>query len=200
MKRAIAYRLRRCPIATLHVNPTVPGKPVIARQENWLADEVRLHEPAVRGYLRRQFPSVEADDVVQESYLRLLKFQAGGKIASAKAYFFSVARNTARRFLRRRRQIFSESPVNSLPELRVLDGGPDAAELANARQRIELVAAAVDRLPARCRAILRCAIVDGLSTAEIAARLALSEATVRVQLARGVKKCADYLRARGEIE
>lgn len=153
----------------------------------------------MRGYLRHQFPGVDPDDVVQESYLKLLKHEAGGKIVSAKAYFFSVARNTAIKIFRRRR-IFSTVPVNELPDWRVLDGGPDAVEIVNTSQRLELVADAVDRLPTRCREVVQLAIVDGLSTADISARLGISENTVRVQMARGIKKCSDYLRERGEVK
>ena len=46
---------------------------------------------------------------------------------------------------------------------------------------------------------MRLALVDGLGAIAIAEKLALSENTVRVQLARGIRKCADYLRALGEI-
>ena len=164
----------------------------------WLAEEIQPHEASVRGYLRHQFPGVDADDVVQESYRKLLQHKAGSKIASAKAYFFTVARNTALNVFRRRR-IFSAVPVNELPEWRVMDGAPNAFETVNRRQRLELVADAVDQLPARCREVVRHALVDGLSTAEIAARLELSENTVRVQMARGIRKCSNYLRERGEV-
>jgi DNA-directed RNA polymerase specialized sigma24 family protein len=42
------------------------------------------------------------------------------------------------------------------------------------------------------------ALVDGLGAIAIAEKLALSENTVRVQLARGIRKCGDYLREKGE--
>lgn len=57
-------------------------------QARWLTEKVRPHESALRGYLRRQFPSIETDDVVQESYLKLLKAKASGQVSSIKAYFF----------------------------------------------------------------------------------------------------------------
>src|SRR5687768_2508148 len=135
--------------------PRVPPSPSVrdsacgAHKAQWLANEVRPHEPALRGYLRHQFPSVDADEVVQESYLKLLKAQTAENIESAKAYFFSVARNTALKVFRRRQKLFSPIPVNELPEWRVMEGGPDAAEAADANHRLELVAAAVDRLPPR---------------------------------------------------
>ncbi|MDO8543042.1 MAG: sigma-70 family RNA polymerase sigma factor [Opitutaceae bacterium] len=175
-------------------SPSVHDSACATAKAQWLADEVQPHEPALRGYLRHQFPSVDADDVVQESYLKMLKAQTAGKIESAKAYFFSVARNTALKVFRRRKRFLSPIPVNELPEWRVIDGGPDAADVANASQRLELVATAVDQLPPRCRAILRLAIVHGRSTAEIAKELALSPATVRVQMARGIARCASFIR------
>lgn len=170
------------------------GSPALSLSK-WFEEEVQPHEPALRGYLRRQFPAVEADDVVQESYLKL--WRAGAKVHSAKAYFFSIARNTALTFFRRRR-IFSEVPASELPEWRVADGAPDAAAAAEAQERLALAVAALDCLPARCREICVLAAIEQLSPAEIAARLKLAESTVYVQLARGVKQCAHYLRAQEE--
>lgn len=169
-----------------------------AEQARWLTEHVQPHEVALRGYLRSRFPSVDADDVVQESYLKLLTARTAGKVAATKAYFFSVARNTALTLLRRR-QIYSPIPVNELPDWRVLQSGADAAETANTHLQLELVAAAIARLPARCGEIVTLAALDGLTSAEIAVRLGLVPATVRVQLARGVEKIAAYLRARREL-
>lgn len=166
----------------------------------WFAEEVQPHEAALRSYLHHRFPTVDPDDVVQESYLKLLEIQGRGKIAKAKSYLFSVAKHTALRVFHRREQLYATVPVNKLPDWQLLDNGLDAAETANSRQRLGLVAEAIDRLPSRCRAILRLAVVDGLSAIEIAARLGLSENTVRVQLARGIRKCSDYLRERGEAK
>jgi RNA polymerase sigma factor (sigma-70 family) len=161
----------------------------------WFAEEVQPHEAALRGYLHQQFPSVEADDVVQESYLKLWRGRA--KVESAKAYFFTIARNTALTLFRRRR-IFSDVPVSELPEWRTADATPDAATVLDAQQRLELAVEALDRLPARCREICVLAALERMSVVEIAVRLGLAESTVYVQLARGVKQCAHYLRERGE--
>lgn len=163
----------------------------------WFMKEVHPHEAAVRGYLRNRFPGVDVDDVVQESYLKLLRAKAAGKIASAKAYLFAVARNTAVT-LGRRQTIYSATPLNELPDLRVLDGGPDAANAADASQRLALMRDAINQLPPRCRDVMRLAVLRGMGNAEIAAELGLSENTVRVHLGRAIKKCADFLRERGE--
>ena len=164
----------------------------------WFAEEVRPHEAAVRGYLRNRFPSVDADDVLQEAYLQLLRAPAAGKIASAKAYFFTIARNTARRVFRRNR-IFSPIGVNELPDSCLLEHGVGGGDVADHRHRHALVIEALDRLPPRCREVVELAALHGSRPAEIAAKLGIAENTVRVQLARGVKACSDYMRRKGEF-
>lgn len=162
-----------------------------------LADEVSQHDTALRCYVRSKFPTLDADDVVQESYLRLLRTHTSRQIASTKAYLFTIARNTALTLFHRRR-IYSDTPVNELPDWRVLDGGADAAQACAAQERIELMTQAIAQLPDRCRAVMQLAVLRGCSNTVIAQSLGLSENTVRVQLSRGIRKCADYLRERGE--
>lgn len=168
-----------------------------SEQERWLTDELKPHEVALRGYLVNSFPSVDADDVIQESYVKLLKARALGRITSVKAYFFSTARNTAITLFKRAK-LYSETEVSELPPCRVLDTAPTPADVADSGHRLEMLVKALDQLPARCRDVMRLASLDGLSNEEIALKLKMSENTVRVHLARGIKKCADYLREQGE--
>jgi len=164
----------------------------------WFEEEVQPHDAALRSYLRSHFPSVEADDVIQESYLRLLKVRARGGVNSAKAYVFTIAKNMALAVFRRRKFI-SDVPVNKLPDWRILDQNPDAAAIANTRQQFTLAEEAIEQLPPRCRDVVRLAAFERLSAKDIAQQLGIAESTVYVQLARGFKKCTAYLRERGEL-
>ena len=177
--------------------PTTTAPSASADQARWLAEEIQPHEAALRGYLRSKFPSIETDDVVQESYLKILKSHTSERVASAKAFFFAVARNTAINIFRRR-QFYAETAVNELPPWRVLDGGHDAAESANTQFQFELAIEAIATLPNRCREVVTLIVVDRLGYAEIASRLGLSEATVRGQTAKGIERIADYIREKGE--
>jgi RNA polymerase sigma-70 factor (ECF subfamily) len=159
----------------------------------WFSEKLRPHEPALRGYLRSRFPSLDADDVLQESYLKLLRAGARTPIACTRAYLFAIARNTALTLFRRAR-LFSPTPINELPNSLVLEDAADAAAITQRHQQLDLVAAAIAGLPGRCRAIVTLAVVDGLTHNEIAARLGLAPATVRVQVARGVRRIAEHLR------
>lgn len=162
----------------------------------WFHDEVAPHEPMLRAYLHKLFPSLgDIDDVVQEAHLRLLKAREKGRIESAKAYLFAVARNVATGVFRRKR-VVGEVPVNEAACGGVLEP-IDVGETVSLQQEIRLVVEAIDALPGRCREIVVLRLLHDLSYHEIAERLHLSEATVRVQVARGLKKCACFLRERG---
>jgi RNA polymerase sigma-70 factor (ECF subfamily) len=170
-----------------------------SEQSRWFAEEVQPHEPALRAYLRRRFPgTAEVDDLVQESYLRMLRARKMGPIASAKAYLFTTARNLAFALFRRP-PIFSTIPVTDLPASRIIQEGADVSEQVSTTQEIALLLEAIDALPNRCREIFILRKLHGLSQKEIAAQLTLSEQTVQVQVARGAKKCAHFLRLRGVI-
>lgn len=163
----------------------------------WFAEEVQPLTDSARGFVRRRFPSLDVDDVLQESFIHLLKAKAKGRVDSTKAYFFTICRNTAIRFLRRPKH-YSEIPLVESPGLRVYAEGPDAADSADVQLRQELMIEAISRLPNRCQAILRRAYFEGKSHEEIAAELGLAVNTVRAQIGFGIKKCAEFLRTKGE--
>ena len=165
--------------------------------QNWVIDHFGPHETEIRGYLQARFPAIDTDDVIQESYLKLLKLRAAEKIESARSYFFSVARNTAFSLFRRQR-IYSDVPVSELPPSLLATNDSDASEPIYSRQRLELVITAIDRLPARCRDVMRLCVLEGRPTATIARELGMAESTVRVQIVRGVQRCREFMDAAGE--
>jgi len=143
------------------------------------------------------FPSLlDVDDLVQESYARLIKAKRIGPIAYARAFLFATARNAALDLFRRRR-IVSIEPMPDLSELNVVEDAPDAAEAACKQQELDLLAEAVRRLPERCRQVMTLRLLYSLSQKEIAERLSISEHTVKAQLAKGVRRCADFFEEHG---
>jgi RNA polymerase sigma-70 factor (ECF subfamily) len=170
---------------------------VSTEQSQWFKEEVHPHEPALRAWLHRRYPSLsDVDDVVQESYLRLLWARQQGPISSAKAYLYAIARNAALGIFRKRKLISPES-VDNLEGSCISNGAGDVVEIVSSHQEFALALDAIEGLPPRCREIVVLRAVNGLSHREIAQKLGLSEQTVRVQVARGMKKCAEFLRQRG---
>lgn len=166
-------------------------------KSQWFAEEVHPHESSLRAYLRGSFPAVrDLDDIVQESYLRIWTARATQPIRSGKAFLFRVARNLALDFVRRRKN----SPVDTVQDLSAfpaIEEGPSAAEAACTNQELAILAEAIDSLPGRCREIVVLRKLRGISQKEIAAQLGISEQTVQVQAARGIRRCEKFLRQRG---
>lgn len=170
-------------------------------EQRWFAAEVLPHESALRAWLRHHHPALrdELDDIVQESYLRLLRAKAAGPVHCPKTYLFGIARHVALALHREHRKI-SFTPVNDLPEADTMSADGDVVAMVTHNQELALTAEAIKRLPDRCREIVTLHTVDGLSYRDIAARLGLAEETVRVQMARAVKKCIAFLRERSGAE
>jgi RNA polymerase sigma factor (sigma-70 family) len=166
-------------------------------QVRWFAEEVLPHERDLRAYLARNVHgAAEVDDVVQESFLRVLRAQESGRIDNARAYLFRTARNAIFAVFRRPK-VFSSVSVTESDASRIVEDGPDTAERVSTAEEIALLLDAIDSLPARCRAVFILRKLQGVSQKDIAARLGISECTVQVQVARGARKCAEYFQRRG---
>lgn len=163
----------------------------------WFTDEVQPHDAALRSYVRSAFPTVrDVDDVVQESYLRIWRSRATEPIRCVRAFLFTVARNVALKCVGRQR-VSREIIVGDLAELGIVAEGHDAAETAARNETFLLLIEALATLPPRCREITVLRKLKGVPQKEIAARLDIAEKTVEEQVARGVKRCEDYLRKCG---
>jgi RNA polymerase sigma factor (sigma-70 family) len=171
--------------------------PLPDQQGTWFAKEVQPHGPLLRSYLRQSFPAVrDVDDMVQESFLRIWKAHLSKPIQSTRAFLFKVARHLALDFVRRQR-VSPIDPVRDLSTLDVIEESRDASALADTREKIRVLADAVALLPARCREIIILRKFQNLSQKEVAVLLGISERTVEVQVARGVKRCESHLRRWG---
>ena len=172
--------------------PALPPNPA-----RWFAEEVEPHEFRLRAWLAGRFPQLrDVDDVVQDTYVRLFRARRQGAIRSVQAFLFTAARNAALDIFRRQK-VCTADTLDDWTGLTVLEERPDAAETAAAKQEIEILTEAIRRLPHRCRQVFTLRKIYGVSQREVAARLGISEHTVEVQMGKGARRCADYLRAQG---
>jgi len=151
------------------------------------ANNRRLYRLA-RGILRNDH---EAEDVVQETYVRAFTHLADFRGASSLATWLSrIAMNEALGRLRRQRPSVE---LNTLPEGSVeaeiipfpLTPAADDPEKSMARREIQtVVEAAIDELPELFRLVFIARIVEGMSVEETADTLELRPETVKTRLHR----------------
>ena len=155
------------------------------------------HEPKLRAWLRGRFPCVtDADDLVQEAYVRLMQAHATGPIACPRAFLFVTARNLALNQLRHRR-IERPEGATEIDALAVADERAGIPEALAQTEDFQILVRAIQSLPERCRQIVTLRKIYGLSQQEVAARLGISEHTVEAQGGIGLRKCIEFFRRHG---
>lgn len=144
-----------------------------------LSDMLRKARAAV---LRRGVPYDDADDLVQEAFLRLEGYERAHAVQSKEAFLVSTAVNlTIDRARRQRRSPFDDTSRNldTVPEDKA---GPD--EILSARARLRRLEDGMAQLPERTRRILLSRRIDGTGYREIADAEGMSVSAVEKQVAR----------------
>jgi RNA polymerase sigma-70 factor (ECF subfamily) len=158
-------------------------------RQNRLVDWFREWRLPLRRYIRRKRlgSSADIDDIAQEVFLRLLRYDRSELVDSPQSYLYRVAVNVSAEWATRSSR---RMPHNSEWLADLVDNLCPESEVEREGTEIELQQA-VERLPSRCREILRLQYDEGLSHAEIAERLSLTARVVR----RDIERAHTMLRA-----
>jgi RNA polymerase sigma-70 factor (ECF subfamily) len=171
--------------------------PKSADSSLWFATEVQPHRPTLRAWLLARFPTLpDVDDLVQESFVRILRAREGSPIRSTRALLFATARNLAFDAVRRQR-VVSFEPITDEMSSFVLADGADVVATVSKQQELEILNRAIQSLPDRCRQILTLRTAYGFTQKQIAEKLQISESTVEKQVAHGIRACARFFASGG---
>jgi RNA polymerase sigma factor (sigma-70 family) len=161
----------------------------------WVGAEILPHERDLRMWLQRRFvASVEVEDIVQECYCRLARLTDFTRIAEPRAYLFTIARNIAFEYRRRA----SVVRFGTLSEAGESDAGIDflsPERIAEARQELGRLQAALATLSERARRIFILRRVEGMSQREIAKVLGVTEAVVENDASRSLRTVLQLMTA-----
>src|SRR5579862_7430401 len=138
----------------------------------------------------------DAEDVVQDAYVRALRFFSSLRGEDARAWLLTIVRNTwYGRFPRR-----AGSPVMTLAD-EDADKRPDASLDPEAQliqqQTVEQVRCALEALPTDFREVLMLRELEGLSYKEIADIVGIPLGTVMSRLARARERLSGVMTTRG---
>jgi RNA polymerase sigma factor (sigma-70 family) len=166
-------------------------------QTRWFTEEVQPHEGALRAFLVARYPvSGDVDDLVQETFARVLRAHSAGPVRSPRGLLFATARNLALDLLRRRQVVIFE-PMTENDGSSVFMDVTDVAETVSKQQELELLTAAIQELPDRCRQVFTLRAVYGMPQRAIAEKLGISENTVERQIGKGLRRCGEYFTRHG---
>lgn len=149
--------------------------------------------PALRSYFARHTGNMAmVDDLVQDVMLRILNRRSDEDIHNPEAYLFrtasNVLRDKARRDTVRNLELHKELTETDHP---VEECSPE--RVLSAREEVSRVIVVLNELPQRTRDIFLMKRFDGMSHAEIAARMNLSVSAIEKQVSKAIAHLARRL-------
>ena len=134
----------------------------------------------------------DADDVVQEAYLRAFKFFGGFHGTDGRSWLLAIVRNTCYTWMQRNRSPQFSIPLDDeLEEIESEDLDPEA--LLQQSADTQMVRRALEELPVEYREVLVLRELEEMSYKEIAGITDLPLGTVMSRLARGRKRLQEAL-------
>ena len=137
----------------------------------------------------------DAQDVVQEAYLRAFKSFGGFRGSNGRAWLLTIVRNTSYTLLKKNRAVDLTTTFDEEMHASCHESVSPATILEHAEDA-ELIREAMDELPTEFREIMALRHQEGLSYKEIADIVQIPPGTVMSRLARARSKLKEYLAAR----
>jgi len=177
----------------LKVSPPLPTPQVLPEEQctlEMLAKEFRL--PLLQYFQRRIRDHDEAEDLVQETFVRLIKRGNIAALEGLRSYLFETASSVVVDHVRRQR---SRQGDRHQPFDPLLHGGEDfsAEHVLIGQQARTRAARALRELPVRTRAVFVLRRVEGMRYQQIATRLGISLSLVEKEMARAVLHLAQRM-------
>lgn len=154
-----------------------------------LTDLFRRHAAELAGFLRARKGAPDAEDLVQDSFIRLLQASVTEAPDNSRAWLYRTGANLAadaydHRQVRERIHVDWPEFAEETPDLPA-----DPARRVEASQQLRHVWIALQRLPEPCRQAFLLNRLEGLSQRAIARQLGISEKTVERHILRALEAC-----------
>lgn len=144
-------------------------------------------------FLSRRLGPEDASDIVQETFVRVLRAERLEAMEDPPSWLRHIALNLARDHVRKRRTEAKYLDFGELPESAPCDAArPD--ESVEASEKWRLLYATIEGLPPRCREVFALYLAESLTLAEIAARLGMSQNMAQKHMRLAVRRCLEALR------
>lgn len=128
--------------------------------------------------------SETAADLTQETFLRYAE-QTGVQVLNDRSYLYRTARNLAIDHIReRQRRQTDPTPAEAMAD--IIEERPPPDQEVSDRERLDRLRQAMLELPERTRQVFVLNRIEGLTYAEVAERLDISDSSVQKHLSRAL--------------
>jgi len=134
--------------------------------------------------IRMGVAAQDADDVVQEAFVRLESYERKQEVRSQEAFLVTAAMNLSRDQARHRARVIVDSEDTTIANL--ADTAPQPEERLVSQERLRRIGSGLQRLDPQTRRCLLAKRLDGLTAAQIAEREGLSVAAVEKRMTRAL--------------
>lgn len=150
---------------------------------------IRRHHDALIKFLRRRLSIAEdANDVAQEAYIRMMKYEGSRNIKSPSAMLFRIAVNAANDH-GRAAQARCVANHMELDEVQLVSELPSPERAVSAGEELARMLDAIEELPPKCKQVFLLSRARGMTYPEIARHCGISVKMVEKQISRALAAC-----------
>jgi RNA polymerase sigma-70 factor (ECF subfamily) len=152
-------------------------------------ETVRRYHHSLLLFLRRRLRSPDdAQDVAQETYIRMLKYEGARDIQSPSSMLFRIAINVAND-LGRVEHSRCVSDQCSIDDIELPCGRPSVERELVAREDLDLLFEAIEGLPPKCKQVFLLSRVQHMTYPDIARHCGISVKMVEKHISRALATC-----------
>ncbi|WNO08675.1 RNA polymerase sigma factor [Teredinibacter sp. KSP-S5-2] len=152
-----------------------------------------FHQKLLSHVVKKGLTYAEAEEVVQEAFVRLLKLDNKDVTSYIQAYLYRIATNLTIDRLRRH-AISPEVQANADVSEDYMDFSSSPETKVKYRKLLEKMSDVIETLPEKCQLAFLLYKVKGMEYKEIAAHMNLTESMVRKHVLRVVRHCYDRMK------
>lgn len=159
----------------------------------WFSEHILPLEPVLLRFARRICPpDLEAEDIVQDTLVRVISTSDWSNIGSPEAFAKTTLRHLVFDKLRRRRLVHF-SLFGNIDQMALIHEDPNPETVVLGKDELRHLAELVAALPFHCRRVFTLRKVYGFSNAAIAEQLGITVSTVEKHLAKALLLCSEGL-------
>ena len=150
---------------------------------------VREHHGSLLVWLRRRLAVPEdANDIAQEAYIRLMKYEGSTEIRSPLSMLYRIALNVAHDLGRAGHARRNDEHLN-VDDMELPSEQPEVERVLDAKASYRRACDAIEQLPPKCRQVFLLSRVRGMTYPEIARHCGISVKMVEKHISHALLVC-----------